>query len=191
MPAGTHDGNLRTVTESTLEVSLDGSVTTDTVVKNQKDVQSVALKFSTGNDPITVDQVKLTGYIDGDAGGMTGDWDGQDADASNTRLKDVVQNVRLVNDGSVLAVGTVQASGAKNVATDGTVTFSGMNWDLLSNSSEVTEVWYDVSSSAYTGGTGEHVAFDIDNVSTDVDATNDEGDSVTPTPAGSVNGEPG
>lgn len=196
VPSGTYGGNYQKVIKSTLDVTLDGAVSSSTVVKKEKDVRSVAFKFSTSKDPITVNQVKLVGYIDGDAatGGQDGVWTGTDNDDDTTTLQEIAQNVRLVHDGSVLATGTILSSGSKNVGSDGTVTFSGMNWDLGSYTTEIVEVWYDVSSTAYTGSVtadGEYVAFDIANCSTDIDATNDEGDTVTPSPAGALNGYAG
>jgi len=183
VPSSQHDGNLQNVKKSTLEVSLDGSVSDQEVVKNQDDVAVVALKFTTGNDAVRVDRVKLSGYVDADGGANDGAWDGDD-DPGDIDLKDIAQNIRLVHNGDVLAMADAQtlAAGAENVSTDGTVTFSGMNWDIDANDSEVVEVWFDVSSTATDDGDEDSIAFGIEDVTDDIDAVNEDGDDVEVTP---------
>ncbi len=188
VPASDHSGNYMTVKESTLAVSLDGSVSSQTVVKNQTDVESTSFKFSTGNDAVTVNSVKLQGYLD-DAADGTGTWTGQDTTSHSTYLKNYVQNVRLVKDGTVLATAKTLSSGAKNVNTDGTVTFSGLNWEIPANTTEVVEVWFDVSSSAYSDSDAEIVAFGIGSASSDIDAVNEDGDNVNAS-GGAINTTP-
>lgn len=189
VPSGEHAGNWMTVKESTLAVSLDGAISSQTVVKNQKDVKSVAYKFSTGNDAVTVNSLKLYGFLDDDGNGAGGTWTGRDTTAWSTYLKDYVQNVRMVKGGTVLATAKTLTAGAKNVNTDGTVTFSGLNWNIPGNTTEVVEIWFDVSSSAYGNGDKEIVAFKINDTTTDIDAVNNDGDTVTPS-GGTINGAP-
>lgn len=188
VPSGQHAGNWMTVKESTLSVNLDGAVSSQTVVKNQKDVKAVAYKFSTGNDAVTVNSLKLYGYLD-DAADGTGTWTGTDTTSHNTLLKDYVQNVRMVKGGTVLATGKTLTSGAKNVNTDGTVTFSGLNWKINGNTTEVVEIWFDVSSSAFNSADKEIVAFKINSTTTDIDAVNNDGDTVNAA-GGTINGAP-
>jgi hypothetical protein len=179
VPASAHTGDYQTVTASSLNIALDSNVTSDSYVKGQTDAEAVALSFTTGNDPVTVNSVKLYGYINTGGGH---NWDG--ADGAN-QLKDYVQNVRLLDSSSnILATGSVQAAGAKNVNTDGTVTFSGMSWDIPGSSTKTVYVVFNVSSSA---GAGEFVGFGLSNASNDIDATNEDGDTVSVTPNASIN----
>ena len=184
VPATAYTGKQQTVKASTLALSLSGSVSSDTVVTGQDDVKGVGFTFTTGNSDVTVTDIKLTGYIDDNGGDNS--WAAGTGLAHATKVQDVVQNVRLYVDGSLAAVDT-QIGSAKNVAADGTVQFSSLDWDIASDTGAMVEVQWDVASAAPYDGDDDQISFDIAVAATDVTATDSEGDTVTATGDG-VNG---
>lgn len=174
VPSSAHESDVQTVKASTIAISLSGEASSDTVVTSQKDVPAVGFTFTTGNDPVTVTDIILTGYLDENNSGFNPGLD------NGVYLKNVVQNVRLFTDADLLTSDT-QVGTAKNVADDGTVTFTSLNWEIPANTGATLLVKYDVSSSAPFNGTFDEVVFDIDDASADVAANNAEGDTVEAT----------
>ncbi len=174
VPSSAQAGNVQTVKASTIAISLSGETASDTVVTSQKDVPGVGFTFTTGNDPVTVTDLKLTGYLDDNNDGFNPGLD------NGVYLKNVVQNVRLFTDSSLLSSDT-QIGTAKNVQDNGSVNFSNLNWEIPANTGATLLIKYDISSSAPFNGTIDEVVFDIDTAATDVTANNDEGDTVTAT----------
>jgi len=186
VPSTAYTGMQQTVKASTLAISLSGEVSSDTVVTGQKAVNGVAFTFTTGNSPVTVSDLKFTGYIDDNGGDNS--WTTGTGAAHSTKVQDVAQNVKLYVDGSIAALDT-QLGTAKNVDSSGIVQFTSLNWDIPANTGANVKVVWDVASAAPYDGDDDQIAFDLVDVSADVTATDSEGDTVTAT-GDAANGSP-
>lgn len=182
-------GNTITVRTATLTIGQASTPISDTFVKRSNDVPAVGFTFQAGtSSDVTVTSVKLTGYVDNTASGtFTANTDG------NIDINNLVSSVRLYEGDDL----TKPVSEAKSLSSDGTVTFSGLSWKIVSGTTAKLVVRMNVSDSV---ATNNRVKFDlagtadtgngdpddaIDRVS-DVTAQDKDANSVSPQSAASA-----
>lgn len=166
-PNTTVTGNTMTVRAPQLNVTLAGTPSSGVYVKNQGDIPGAAFVLTAGSQSaIRVTSLKVTG-----SGDTTGSYD-----AANL---DLVVNSCGLFDGTT-QVGNRMSPGAS----DGTMTFSGLNLQVPRGGSKTLEVRCNADSTI-TQAAGDKFAIGID-LDADISAQDEDGNSVTPSRATAV-----
>lgn len=140
-----------TETVGPLSLALDPSVGGGTMVKGSQNVKLLGVKITDAtHEDIAVDSITIKGYYSASGNGnYTAGCAGGSPCAS-----DVISSIKLyTNDDTPLAM----TPSINNLATDGTVVFSGLSWNFISGQSRSLYVVADMSTNNVSG----YVAFDV------------------------------
>lgn len=168
IPSADLVGNTMTVVAADLVVTLASTPAAQTWVKGSE-VEVNGYNFAAGDaKDVKVTAISLEGYIDADvnstfAAGSEG------SDPNKVYVKDVLSTVALYD-------GTTQIGTTKTVATDGTVTFNTLNWNIPAGSTHKLTVKSLSSNNAPYGSEDDAVKFAV----TSVTAEYDNGTGLTP-----------
>jgi len=169
-------GNAMTVKNSSLDISLAGSPSSNTYVKKQTNVPALGLVLTSGaQSDILVTSIKLTGSGKTVAGGAY----------TAANLTNVVTSCALYDGNS--QVGLAQAPDT----TLGTMNITNMNLKLPKGSSKTLTVNCTADSVVNSTSTGDSFAIGIATASTDVTAQDQDSNSVTATLSSGVTGNAG
>lgn len=162
-------GYVMTVIAPSLSVNLASTPISDTVVGGAHDVNVVSFALTAGSSSdVTITELVLSGYIDENS-----DLDYNQGVDNSVDIHDVVTNVWLEDiDGNVIA-------GPEVLSSSGEATFSD-TWDIPAGETQSVKVYADISGSAPYNLDDDAVYFDIDDVSSDIVAEDEEGNVIVP-----------
>ena len=164
VPGTDMQGNTMTVIDAEMFLTLAGTPTSDSFVKGTENVPMAGVNFRAADaEDVTVTQVSVTCYIDGD---LDGDFD-TPTDAGDS-VRDFIGSVSLYLDGEKVA-------GPTSLDTDAQAVFDDMDWTLMAGDSENLIIKADLARQATVSN--ELVACGIENA-TDVVAQDEDGDDV-------------
>jgi len=169
VPSSDMSGNEMTISTASLTVGLAALPISQTVVKNEEGVDTVAFTMTTSDaSPITVTALTLRGYVADSGTSLTA---GKTAD--DIYIKNLVSSVYLYDgDGNKIA-GPQGFSGTNSRD----VAFSGLNWTIPAGTTAKLVVKADMSSLA-ASGTSDVLSFDINDADVDITCQDDAGNSV-------------
>ncbi|MFA4846207.1 MAG: hypothetical protein WC654_06650 [Patescibacteria group bacterium] len=151
----------------TLTVGLSPRPTSQSVTAGETDVQAVDFSFRATRAPITITRLTFTGHLDGDMdGGYDSDGIGSDA---GVNIEDVVTSVSLYSPRSRTMI-----SSAETFSSSGTVTFSGLDWTIPTVGTSRLDILINTSSSLVSDAS---FSIDIADISTDIIAEDDRGNT--------------
>lgn len=170
VPSSAIAGNIMTAKSASLAIALASYPTSDTFVKGSDDVNLARFTFTAGDAmDVTVSSIVLAGYLDEDGDGTY--TQGTD---NSVDIKNVVTSVWLEDeDGN-------QLDNARSFSA-GDATFNALAWTIEAGTTEVLNVYGDVSNSAFYNSTNDFVAVDIDSAASDITSEDVEGNSLTET----------
>jgi len=168
VPSADLVGNSMTVIEASLTGTLSSTPASQTWVSGST-VEVNGYNFVAGDaKAVKVTAISLAGYIDADVSGTFGA--GSELAAPNTvYVKDVLSTVELYD-------GNTKIGTTKTVATDGTVTFNTLSWDIPAGVTKQLIVKGLTSNNAPYGADNDAIKFAV----TSVTAEYDNGTGVTP-----------
>lgn len=169
VPSADLVGNTMTVVAASLTGALSSTPAAQTWVSGSN-VEVNGYNFVAGDaKAVKVTAISLKGYIDANVDGTFAA--GQELAAPNTvYVKDVLSTIELYD-------GTTKVGTTKTVATDGTVTFNTLSWNIPAGATKQLVVKGLTSNNAPYGGTDDAIKFAV----TSVTAEYDNGTGVTPT----------
>lgn len=170
VPYAANTGNNQTVRTSSLTVALASTPVSSTIVKKAENVESLGLSFAAGSQSSAkISAIILTGVgdLDNAASYTVGEFD------------DIVLSVSLWDDKTPVGV-------AKSPTTAGVLSFTNLNWTVLAGATKKLTAKANITS---TSGVDNNDYYYLTLNSTDVTATDKDGNTITLTAATNVNGD--
>ncbi|MFC1788225.1 hypothetical protein ACFLZY_03335 [Patescibacteria group bacterium] len=175
IPSSDLAGNTFTLTDASLDVVVASPPSSATYVKGASGVSFVAWSFAAGTaSDIKVTDLVLTGHGDTTEDLLPISWDGSDVAPS-----DHIASCSLYDSESGALIDGPESFSAGN---DGTMTFDGFDWSIPAGETMKMLAKCNLQNVVTDGGAGDDDDFYIEiDASTDVTATDDEGDTVAVT----------
>lgn len=174
-------GNTMTVRTPSLTVALASPTSDETVVKGSANVKAVYFAFTAGQaSDVKVTSVKLTGYVDQNVDGTFAS-----KEEGNVHITELATLAKLY-DGDGVQIGTQTKSFSTS---DGTATFSSLNWTIEAGQTEQLVVYTTVDKNVTPqDGTNDAYAVDIASVTSDITAQDESGNDISETGSNFPNG---
>lgn len=181
VPTSTYTGDAFTVKSESLTISRSSSVGSATKVIGEADFPMSAFSFSAGDaSDVKVTSLSLTGYVDADGTANSGAFV---AGVETKYFNEMILSLNIYK-GSVSEANKINAT-AKAATTAGVIAFEDLDWTIAAGQTELLIVTGSLANnSAYNNYAAK---VDLADVSADITAENEDGNSVTATGDG-VNG---
>jgi len=174
IPSTEIQGRNMTVGSAALTIALASTPVSDTYVKGAQEVESVGFLLAAGSgSDIKVNSFKVTASVDANA-------DTVFVAAKETESSNIVYAYELFSSVS-LWDGTTQLGTSETFNSSGVATFDGFTLDIPSGTTKKLVVKGNIASTAPDQGTSDVIKVDVADISGDISAEDDSGNTVTVT----------